>query len=312
MGMRTMNTYQALNGKYGDEGNTYLLDKYFRIKNLTGNRINDNFFAYENVRFSGSWVPFSPPLGNPAYPHGHHYGINSVDNCTLTLQQGSWLPMHRPYFGPRTFGDQADVYQWCSDDLPVELTYFDAEVRKGGVDLLWETSSETRNYGFYVEKREGTDNTAWTSIGFRNGQGTSTIAHRYSYFDADVLPNHTYQYRLRQVDNDGTQSCGLSEVKTVKFGEINAMTLDQNNPNPFQGSTTINFTLPTRNFTTLEVVDLYGNVVKTLVAAELAGQSYSYIWDGTNQNDQYVANGTYIYRLTSGSQVLTGKMTLLK
>jgi flagellar hook assembly protein FlgD len=90
------------------------------------------------------------------------------------------------------------------------------------------------------------------------------------------------------------------------------MTLDQNNPNPFQGSTTINFTLPTRNFTTLEVVDLYGNVVKTLVAAELAGQSYSYIWDGTNQNDQYVSNGTYIYRLTSGSQVLTGKMTLLK
>ena len=313
MGMRTMNTFVALNGKYGDEGNTFLLDRNFRVRSLQGNMVNDNFFAYENVRFSGNWVQFSPPLGNSAYPHGFHYGINAIDQCTQTLQQGSWLPMHRPYFGPRTYGEEADVYQWCSDDLPIELTYFDAELRNSGVDLLWETSSETNNHGFYIEKREGTEEgTAWSTIGFKEGNGTTAIAHRYTYFDGDVVANHTYQYRLRQVDNDGTQSCGLSEVKTVKFGEVNSISLEQNSPNPFNGATSITFTLPTRNFTTLEVINVYGNVVKTLVAGELAGDSHTYIWDGTNDANQYVANGTYIYRLTSGSQILTGKMTLVK
>jgi hypothetical protein len=313
MGMKTMNTYVALNGLYGQQGNTFLLDKNFRIKNATGNLQNDNLFAYENVRFSGNWVPFSPPIGNPAYPHGHHYGINAVDNCTQTLQQGSWLPMHRPYFGPRSYGDQADLYQWCSDDLPVELSYFEAEIRNSGVDLIWETASEINNHGFFVEKREGTDvSTPWNTIGFKEGHGNSTIAQRYSYFDADVVNNHTYQYRLRQVDNDGTQSCGVTEPKTVKFGEVNTLTIEQNVPNPFSGATSISFTLPTRSFATLEVVDIYGNIVKTLVAGELGSDTHSYIWDGTNQNNQYVSNGTYIYRLTAGSQVLTGKMTLLK
>lgn len=313
MGMKTMNVYQAPNGKFGDQGNSFLLDRNFRVKNIVGNLVNDNFFAYENVRFSGNWVQFSPVVGNPAYPHGHHLGINQVDNCTLTLQQGSWLPMHRPYFGPRTYGDQASVYQWCSDDLPVEVSYFNAEIRKSGVDLLWETTSETNNHGFFVEKRVGTDvSTPWNTIGFKEGNGTSSVSHRYSYFDADVVANQVYQYRLRQVDNDGTQSCGVSEVRTVKFGEVGTLSLEQNSPNPFAGATTIKFTLPTRNFTTLEVIDVFGNVVKTLATGELAADNYSYIWDGTNQNNQNVANGTYIYRLTAGSEVLTGKMTLLK
>jgi len=312
-GMRTMNTYVALNGLYGEQGNSFNLDRNFRTKNINNQRVNDNFFAYENVMFSGGWKQFSPVVGNPAFPHYYHYGLNAVDGCTQTLQQGTWLPMHRPYFGPRTYGEEADVYQWCSDDLPVELTDFHAEVRSSGIDLIWETASETNNHGFWVERRTGTDaSVAWSQIGFKEGKGNTVSANRYSFFDQNVSANQTYQYRLRQVDNDGTQSCNASEPITVTFGAVGELTLEQNSPNPFNGATMISFTLPEAQFAKLDVIDMYGNVVKTLAEGEMAASSHNYMWDGTNQAGTFVANGTYIYRLTAGSKVLTGKMTLVK
>lgn len=313
MGMRTMNTFVAPNGKYGDQGNSFILDPNFRTKNIIGQLVNANFFVYENIRFSGNWVPFTPAVGNPAYPHGHHYGINQVDNCTQTLQQGSWLPMHRPFFGFRSFGQEKDNYQWCSDDVPVKYNFFDYAIRQNGIDLIWETSVEENNYGFYVERRNQTNNEKdFTPIAFKEGKGYSLTATRYNYFDADVQPNHTYQYRLRQVDKDGNQSCEASDVITVTFGTEAMLVLEPNTPNPFNAATTIRFSIPGRQHTKLEVLDIYGNVVKTLVNAELSGRDHQYIWDGTNDNNQFVNSGTYIYRLTAGNEVLTGKMTLVR
>ncbi len=313
MGMRTMNTSVAPNGLYGLDGTSLVLDKNFRIKNVIGQKVNNNYFVYENVRFTGNWVKFTPPNGNPAYPHYYHYGSDPVDNCTQTLQQGSWIPMHRPYFGFRSFGEDADKYQWCSDDLPVRLNFFDYTIRQAGVDLLWETSVEENNFGFYVEKREGTSSdVAFQSIGFKEGKGNSSVATRYSFLDENVVPNTTYQYRLRQVDKDGTQACETSDVVTVTFGTEAALVLEPNSPNPFKGATTLSFTLPNRTFATLEVLDIYGNVVKTLVNNELNGASHKYVWDGTNQSNQFVTSGTYIYRLTAGKDILTGKMTLVR
>jgi len=313
-GMRTMNVFIDPNtGQYGTNGNSFNLDPNFRVKNINEQLVNSNYFAAENVMFSAKWGQFSPIIGNPVYPHSDHFGTDLKDGTTQTLQQGTWLPMHRPYFGPRSYGQEANTYQWCSDDLPVELTGFHAEVRTSGIDLFWETASENNNHGFWVEKREGTDaSTPWNQIGFQESKGNSTSVTRYSFFDQNVVANQTYQYRLRQVDNDGTQACSASDPVTVTFGAVNEMSLEPNSPNPFSVGTMIKFTLPQHEFTTLDVVDIYGNVIKTLVSEELDGNTYSYTWDGTNQNGIPVSNGTYIYRLTSGSKVLTGKMTLVK
>lgn len=317
MGLRTTSIFIAPNNKLGDNGLSLALDRNFRVKDITGKLTNDNFFVYENIRFSGNWIKFTPPFGNPAYPHGHHFGImeqelGGANRCVQTLQQGSWLPMHRPYFGFRSYGDDPG-YNWCSDDVPVKFNFFDYAIRQNGIDLIWETLVEENNYGFYVERRNQTSNeTEFKPIAFKEGKGYSMTATRYNYLDQDVVPNTTYQYRLRQVDKDGTQSCESSDVITVTFGTETMMVLEQNTPNPFRGATSIKFSLPGRQQTKLEVLDIYGNVIKTLVNAELSGKDHQYIWDGTNESNQYVNSGTYIYRLTSGKEVLTGKMTLIR
>jgi hypothetical protein len=222
--------------------------------------------------------------------------------------------MHRPYFGPRQYGMNADEYQWCSDDIPIELSYFDAEVRKGAVDLMWETASETNNLGFHIEKRDITTdpNTSWDEINFVTGKGTTTIKQRYNYVDKNITLNHTYEYRLRQVDKDGLQSCSTTDPVRVTYIGNDKVTLLPNSPNPFNGFTRISFILSSKQDVKLDVIDLYGNVIKTLVNSELEPSTHEYYWEGRDDSGKLVPNGTYIYRLTSGSDILTGKMTLIR
>lgn len=88
--------------------------------------------------------------------------------------------------------------------------------------------------------------------------------------------------------------------------------LDQNYPNPFNPATTIRFTLPTRAHTRLELFNILGERVRTLVDAERSAGEHRITWDGTNGAGHHVAAGIYLYRLSAGTQSETRKMLLLK
>jgi len=83
--------------------------------------------------------------------------------------------------------------------------------------------------------------------------------------------------------------------------------LDQNYPNPFNPATTINYQLPEKNYVSLKVYDILGNLVTTLVDQEMEPGYYSVNW-----NAGHLASGVYIYRIISGSFVSTKKLMLIK
>jgi hypothetical protein len=83
--------------------------------------------------------------------------------------------------------------------------------------------------------------------------------------------------------------------------------LDQNFPNPFNPSTTIGFQIPQSGKVSLKVYDLLGREVATLVDEELSSGIYSIPFDA-----QGLASGTYLYRLQTGTTVLSRKLTLIK
>ncbi|HSW56068.1 MAG TPA: hypothetical protein VLH59_13350 [Ignavibacteriaceae bacterium] len=93
--------------------------------------------------------------------------------------------------------------------IPVELTSFTANVQGNAVHLRWSTSTETNNKGFEIEKRaslnpsEGGTFGNWEFIGFIDGNGTIIEPINYSFVDKNVL-SAAYQYRLKQIDYDGT------------------------------------------------------------------------------------------------------------
>jgi hypothetical protein len=84
-------------------------------------------------------------------------------------------------------------------------------------------------------------------------------------------------------------------------------------PNPFNPVTTISFDLPRALEVSLEIYDLQGRLVRTLLNGNLYPTgSHKQVWDGRDGKGQAAASGVYFYRLTAGDQNRVGKLTLLK
>lgn len=88
-----------------------------------------------------------------------------------------------------------------------------------------------------------------------------------------------------------------------------------NYPNPFNPYTIINFSIPfefTNSPVELNIFDINGSLVKTLLHDNLAAGNYLVKWFSDNNNGVQVSSGVYFYSLKVGSKRVTNKMTLLK
>jgi len=88
--------------------------------------------------------------------------------------------------------------------------------------------------------------------------------------------------------------------------------LMQNHPNPFNPTTTIQYSLDAGGRVSLRVYDVSGRLVRTLVDGEKGPGAYAEVWNGRNDRGEAVSTGVYFYRLRAGDNVLTRKAVLLK
>ena len=87
--------------------------------------------------------------------------------------------------------------------------------------------------------------------------------------------------------------------------------LGQNYPNPFNPSTIIPYQLPTAGHVRLEVFNVLGQRLATLVDAERSAGAHTAQWDGTDAVGRAVGAGVYIYRLSSGGMTESRRMVLV-
>ena len=111
------------------------------------------------------------------------------------------------------------------------------------------------------------------------------------------------------IEDDGEEAAS-KESSDANLPE--GFELAQNYPNPFNPTTTIDFSLPEAQHVTLEVVNIQGQVVRTLVDDVRSAGDHSVEWDATSDNGNRVASGVYFYRLSAGDHVASRKMTFLK
>lgn len=88
--------------------------------------------------------------------------------------------------------------------------------------------------------------------------------------------------------------------------------LDQNYPNPFNPSTQIGYNLPQSGNVRLEIFNVLGQQVKTLLDNSVEAGHHVVTWDATDNSGRAVASGIYFYRLTSDGFVNRKKMLLLR
>ena len=104
------------------------------------------------------------------------------------------------------------------------------------------------------------------------------------------------------------------ENRIGRYGEIEEIPenfeMMINYPNPFNPTTIIEFSIKESNFVQLDVIDIHGRNVATLISG--IPLSKKLIWNGKNDLGQMVPAGIYFARLKTSSTVMTQKMILLK
>jgi hypothetical protein len=204
--------------------------------------------------------------------------------------------------------------------LPVELSSFIVEATNQGVLCEWTTESETENLGFILERK--TEETNWIEIASYKtddgllGQGSISSATDYEYIDALVEPNTTYEYRLSDVDYDGVVTYHATRTVTVDKAPLPSVveefTVLPAYPNPFNPSTTITYGIDTDSKITVQIYDITGQLITTLLKTEQTQGWHSVIWNGTNNKGTQAPAGIYLSKITAGNEVKTNKLMLLK
>jgi len=85
-----------------------------------------------------------------------------------------------------------------------------------------------------------------------------------------------------------------------------------NYPNPFNPETTIEFYLPDRNIVKLNIYNIRGQKIATLINQQLDPGKHNISWNGCDDRGKEMPSGVYFCRLTTGQQTFTRKMMLLK
>ena len=271
-----------------DLGTTYLLLLKYEFISGSG---NDK--VYLHVFTNGSSL--NPEPGT--------YTINTAVSETDATGIGSFAFRQGGTSSPNATIDALRVsnkYFGTDGALPVELTSFTAKASGTTVTLNWETKTEVDNNGFEIERNA---NGNWSKIGFVEGHGTANSPKYYSFSDANPLGNKI-QYRLKQIDNDG--SFEYSPVVEVELAPVN-YTLYQNYPNPFNPSTVIRYAMPVAGMVTIDVFNALGEKVSTLLNGQVEAGFNQVSFDATN-----LPSGLYFYRIQSGDFTSIKKMLLMK
>jgi len=192
-----------------------------------------------------------------------------------------------------------------SEPLPVELSGFEAEVDNETVRLTWQTVSETGNAGFGVQRKAGQSD--WEQVGFVESKasgGTTTEARSYRFTDRSLpYEAERLEYRLRQVDTDGSTS--YSDLVTVER-TVDEMELLGTYPNPAQSRVTVRYAVPEPQDISVRLYDVLGRRVRTVIHGEQSGRHKRQV------DLSGLASGVYFLRLSAEGQTRTRKLTVVR
>ncbi len=266
------------------------------------NGANQIFFFQKDIVNGGDWtyMPITwidsialDTLGTTATWVGNCFSSN------ISFDQYGNIYVTYVDYPDTVYGDGLPMISWY-DANAGEWYYYDGTKENAN----WADYTLTPYFDYVVDDSTG-DTTAVgyyiveaAKRAYKNDDGTVTL-------DLLLLPSDesaAYYYRAtwlppRNVDNNR---------------RVSTFTLSQNMPNPVRDMTTIEYSVENSGHVTLNVYDLTGRVVKTLVNSDVAAGTHKVVWDRTDNNGNKVAQGVYFYRLTTNDGSLSKKMMVIE
>ncbi|MBV6477490.1 MAG: hypothetical protein HGGPFJEG_00229 [Ignavibacteria bacterium] len=191
--------------------------------------------------------------------------------------------------------------------------YFTAVINKGEVNLNWKILNPENLYKFVIEtKKSGSEEFEKLSeilfANFRKKVNEDSALAYFYFYSHKPEENGVYFYRLSAMDISN-KAIFTDELK-LGITEVPEFKLFQNNPNPFNPSTIINYEVLIATNVKISVYNLTGKFVDVLVDGFQTPGSYTVEFNTTNYSD--ISSGIYFYKLETNYTSDIKKMIFTK
>ena len=202
-----------------------------------------------------------------------------IDEASIGMENGNGtVGLEVSYKEIFTYGEKA--VRFCLAEPPGELDWLEADNDHGRI-----RSGNSWDITLNCSAGDHPDGVYFASIDLYNNDPDSI------HVDIPVVMN----VGMTSVDGD--------DVAAVPFRSM----LWQNYPNPFNAATEIGYTLPAPTDLRLDIYNLLGERIETLIEARQEAGEHTISWDASSYS-----SGIYFYKLSTGDKVFTKRMTLLR
>ena len=295
--------------------NVFVANTIFHGNTGTGNEIVRMGGDYFNMSHSLTQTedtysdnPIGNILGNPLFVDAanNDYSLQEGSPCIdsgLADLNGDGIEEVNDYFN---LAPDMGSNEWVLQSVNNVAIY----VTASSITLTWDPHPSPDVQYYTVEY--STDPYFESDVLFQYGNES------YIVFDENLLEYDTeYYFRIAAFTNVWSLYSdvysGSLEFLDVNKGQLPLVySLEQNYPNPFNPTTNITYSIPSNNQVVVNIYNLRGEKVKTLVNGFQTSGYKTIKWDATNEQGKSVSAGLYVYSIQTESFNQTKKMLLLK
>jgi predicted CXXCH cytochrome family protein len=227
----------------------------------------------------------------------HKYTI--TDKCvTCHMHSSDYVSAEQPAITGHEFGPSGKACVTCHSDF--------------------DTLALTYDYRRVQTVTDSLSNLLSSKLGNASPADSATDAFKrakfnYDFVEADMSHGvHNTKYAQGLLESALLNFSPSTSVENIDHNIPNRFTLNQNYPNPFNPTTSISFALASKEHVQLQIYDIAGNLISTLVDKDMSTGTYRVVWNCMNNSGVKVTTGVYIYKITAGSYTESKKMILMK
>lgn len=275
--------------------------------------------AFFSTLLQGPVVTTNNPSDTSNNNFGELLGTETISNSkNLNITAHTFFIGGDPNLNDPNTAVQARNYLLGRDrvgELPNPCTFVFGQVR-GGVDChqvnkyFWFSGDPVANVGWISTQNRDTRNLVSTGpfnlekdrpqeiiIAYVIGRGTD-------YFNSITVARENVQRAIQEYQSN---FASMTYTAPASTNPVNSYVLYQNYPNPFNPTTTIRYELPQDGVVTIEIFDILGQKVKTILNEFKKADRYEVTFSSAG-----LASGVYIYQLRVNEFITSKKMVLLR
>jgi len=155
------------------------------------------------------------------------------------------------------------------------------------------------------------------NVNFSNHLDSLGIIHMFQCFDGNHEDKIDRRFPISFAFLDSVIQSTATNIERVEESDKSisvpkSYVLDQNFPNPFNPVTTIGFELPVNGYVAIDVTDLLGRRIRTIISEYRLAGNHKVIWNGRDDADNPVATGVYLYTMRINGYTGTRKLVLIR